>query len=137
MISSTAGGQVNLVVALSCEARPLIQRLNLKQAKSIAGFRLYGNRQGVNLIVSGVGKLATAAACGYLAGSQADEQAAAAAWLNVGIAGHRNMPLGEGALVHKVIDQSSGRVRYPPLVLNTRCPTTAVITVEHPGNRVW
>lgn len=125
-------GRVNLVVALSCEARPLIQRFNLHQEKTTAGFRLYSDRNGINLIVSGAGKLATAAAVGFLAGQQQHEQSIGAAWLNVGIAGHGTMPIGEGALIHKVTDQATGRVSYPPMVLNTPCSTTSVITVEHP-----
>ncbi|MBT8148200.1 MAG: hypothetical protein KJN90_15180 [Gammaproteobacteria bacterium] len=129
-------GPVNLIVALSCEARPLIQRFKLKQNKNIAGLRLYSNGDGVNLMVSGVGKLATATACGYLAGSQGagqrESRSSEAGWLNIGIAGHRTLQVGEGALVHKVTDRSSGRVRYPPMVLKVQCPTTSVITVEHP-----
>jgi len=132
MSSNEIRGQVNLVVALGCEARPLIQLFKLKQEKNIGGLRRYRNHGGINLIVSGVGKLATATACSFLAGSQANERAAGTAWLNVGIAGHRSMPVGEGALVHKVTDQSSGRVSYPPMVLNVQCPTTSVVTVEHP-----
>jgi hypothetical protein len=123
---------VNLVVALSCEARPLIQCFNLRQEKAIAGFRLYGNGDGINLIVSGAGKLATAAAVGFLAGRQGDDHTVGAAWLNVGIAGHGTMSVGEGVLIHKVTDQASGRVSYPPMVVNTPCPTSSVITVEHP-----
>ena len=132
MSSNEIGGQVNLVVALSCEARPLIQQFKLKQEKAIAGFRCYGNRDGINLIVSGAGKLATATACGFLAGSQIAKQAGGAAWFNIGIAGHRSIPVGEGALIHKVTDQLSGRVSYPPMVLSAQCPTSSLITVEHP-----
>jgi len=132
MSSNESRGQVNLVVALSCEARPLIQQFNLRQEKTTAGFRRYGNRDGINLIVSGVGKLATATACSFLAGSQLSEQTAGAAWFNIGIAGHKSLPIGEGALIHKVTDHSSGRVSYPPLVLNAQCPTSSLITVEHP-----
>lgn len=132
MSGSKVPAPVNLVVALGCEAKPLIRRFKLKQGKTIGGIRRYGNHDGLNLAVSGVGKLATAAACGFIAGRQLDERIAGAAWLNIGIAGHRSMSIGDGALVHKVTDQASGRVSYPPMVLNVQCPTTSVVTVDHP-----
>ena len=132
MTQQISSSRVNLVVALSCEARPLIQRFKLSQEKATAGFRLYGNKSGINLIMSGVGKLATATAMGFLAGRQESLQTAGAAWLNIGIAGHGTREVGEGVLIHKVTDQLSGRVSYPPMVLDMPCNSTSLITVDHP-----
>ena len=125
-------GRVNLVVALACEARPLIRHFGLKQEMARGGMRIYSDGQGLMLLVSGVGKPAMGSACGYLAGLQQQQPSWQAAWLNVGIAGHGCRDLGEGVRVNRVTDMASGRVSYPPLVVSAGCPTSALVTVDQP-----
>ena len=55
---------LNFVVALPCEARPIISHFGLQALDSPAGFRLY-NRERMRLIVSGAGKIPAAAATAY------------------------------------------------------------------------
>lgn len=90
-------------------------------------------------MVSGTGALASSSAVGYLAGrcEGHDElghwrgsHREAVGWINVGIAGHREHPLGSARLASKVVDSSSGRTWYPPLVIEPPCPSGVVLTVD-------
>ncbi|HGX92475.1 MAG TPA: hypothetical protein ENK35_04080 [Candidatus Tenderia sp.] len=120
---------INIVTALQCEAKPLIHRYQLKGQNSPAGFRIYENRR-MRLIVSGPGKLASAAACTYLYARHGEEQDQA--WLNLGVAGHTSLPLGRPRLMHKIIDGGSDQRWYPPLVFEPPCPGATCLTVEQP-----
>jgi len=120
---------IHLVVALPCEARPLLRRFELRAVPDKGPFRVYENEQ-FRLIVSGVGKLAAAAATAYLQGrncSQGD-----CGWLNIGTAGHAERPVGSGLLAHCIRDAGSGLNWFPPLLLETTTPTATVVTVEQP-----
>jgi nucleoside phosphorylase len=119
---------INLVVALDCEARPLIERFDLKRQPEHA-YPLYTSEQ-MQLIVSGVGKLNSAIATGYLAGLS-DEPAA---WLNIGIAGHMTHPLGELYLCHKITDMQTGQSSYPAFTFKTTLPTASLDSFDVPVN---
>lgn len=118
---------IRLVVALPAEARPLIGRFGLARADSDTLPVWRG--EGVELVVSGVGRSASASAVASLAGGESSTEAA---WLNVGVAGHRTLSLGEIVLAHKVAERASGRVWYPPLVFEPPCATATVTTVDWP-----
>ncbi len=116
-----------LVVALAAEARPIADRLGLGADPAGGPFRVFEGA-GRTLAISGIGKAAAAAATGYLlarAGSPRDRP-----WLNVGLAGHPELPLGSGALAHTIEDRATGRVWYPPLVFEPPGATARVITVD-------
>lgn len=119
-------GRVHLVVALRTEAQPLIDHFSMLPASSGRGFRSFANSdRGLALVLSGVGRAAAAAAVAHLARDDTDP-----AWLNIGIAGHRNLPIGAARLAHKVHCASSARSWYPPLVFEIPCPTATVRTVD-------
>jgi len=119
---------IHIVTALPCEAKPLIRhyRLNGRQAEN--GFRIYENSD-MRLIVSGIGKIAAAAACAYLQGQTTDRQHA---WLNVGVGGHRSLPIGELLLANKITDAGNHVSWYPPLVFKAPCPRLALRSVDSP-----
>lgn len=128
-----------ILCALSCEAKSLISHFHLKNVEEPTPFPLYQN-ESISLIVSGVGKLQTAAAIGYLQGVTSNCQHAA--WLNVGIAGHASFELGKGILAHQIIDRVNGRNYYPTFVVDRPVETATVWTVEKPeieynGNAVF
>jgi nucleoside phosphorylase len=116
---------IRLVVALGAEARPLIRRFGLERAA--AGQFPVWRRAGVSLVICGIGRAAAAEATACLAG---DGHAVAAAWLNVGIGGHRTLPLGEVILPREVIDASGGPVWHPRVLFEPPCPTATVTTVD-------
>ncbi len=119
---------LHIVTALPCEAKPLIQyyRLNGRQAEN--GFRIYENEQ-IRLIIAGIGKSAAAAACGYLQAMTAKEKHI---WLNLGIAGHASLDIGEGVIANKVIDAASAKQWYPAMPFKSPCKTVQLITVDQP-----
>ncbi len=119
-------GRVNLVVALGAEAQPLIDHFSMSPVSSGRGFRSFANGDsGLALVLSGVGRAAAAGAVAHLARDSTDP-----AWLNVGIAGHRSLPIGAARMAHKVHCVSSARSWYPPLVFEPPCETATVRTVD-------
>lgn len=116
---------INLVIALQAEAKPIIKHYRLSGRNVAGGFRIY-QRDDLQLIVSGKGKLAAAAATAFI-GDDDDH-----AWLNIGLAGSTSLPLGESALIDKVIDASSGLRWYPPQIINSPSQRSALTTVDTP-----
>ncbi len=119
------------VTALSCEARPLLDKWKFKQIESSPFPIYYAVDKNWLLIVSGIGKKACATAVGYLGGKLASGYLTelnstaeviynqSAIWINFGIAGHNSHPLGRGMMIHKIYDaspssiSSKGEVFYP------------------------
>ena len=100
------------VVALPSEARPLVRSWDLSRLSDSDVYPVYQSRCGTRtLIVSGIGKVAAAAAVGYLAGRLRAK--GSDAWLNVGIAGSGEYSLGSLVVGHKVVDVGSDRNWYP------------------------
>lgn len=120
---------INIVIALACEAKSLIQHYNLQLQSSESGFRIYQN-QDMHLIVCGVGKTSVAAACDHL--HSLNKQYEAAAWLNVGIAGQRDLALGSPVVAHKITDAASQQYWFPTLLFKPPCDTLEIITVDEP-----
>lgn len=114
-----------LVVALAAEARPLLAPHRLR---GVSGhpYRICAGEQ-THLIVSGVGKVAAAAATAYL---RALIGATPAAWLNIGIAGHGRHAVGAALLAHKVVDVASAKPFYPTFTAPPPCRTTLLHTVD-------
>ncbi|MFQ5351318.1 MAG: hypothetical protein ACE5EG_12825, partial [Thermoanaerobaculia bacterium] len=118
---------IRLVVALPAEARPLIRRFGLEWVDD--GELTVWRAERISLVVSGVGRKAAVAAVATLAAGEGPRECA---WLNVGIAGHRTLAVGEVVLAHKVVDAGGGRAWYPPLVFEPPCGTATVTTVDRP-----
>ncbi len=116
-----------LLTALPAEGRPLREAFRLEARPESPAFAHYVG-EGVELLTTGIGKTAMAAGCGWLAA----HAKAAGLWLNVGIAGHAELPLGSALLAHQVIDRATGRTFYPPLVFEPPCATGTVETVDRP-----
>ncbi len=121
---------IRLVVALQVEARPLIDRFRLSADSRARGFRVY---RGVDcaLVVSGVGQVAAASATAYLEAFL--DEAADCPWVNVGVAGHANLPLGSAALAHKVAVEDGSQYWYPGLVVDWPGLTAELRTLSSPG----
>jgi adenosylhomocysteine nucleosidase len=119
----------HFVVALPAEARPLISHYRLKRRQGDDAFAIF-DRDGISLTVSGIGKAATAAAVGYthvLYGRRRQ-----AVWLNVGVAGQRDAPLGSVWLGHKITDAASERSWYPGICFRAHCGSAEIRTVARP-----
>ena len=120
---------LNIVVALPEEARPVIHHYRLKRFHDINAFPVYGNED-IRLIVSGIGKLSSATATGYLSGINGSDESSA--WINVGIAGSANIPVGQAVLAHQLIDDVSQQKFYPTIFFDTNLTTSTVTTVSSP-----
>ena len=119
--------QVNFVVALNSEARALIQHYGLKPQLQ-QPFKIFSADK-INLIVSGVGQTAAAAAVGFLS---AYKPHPLTAWFNVGVAGHRDADIGQGFIVHELIDDATERVHYPSVSFRSALPSATLRTVTAP-----
>lgn len=124
---------VNIVVAHGLEAKTLVKMLGLKRNKASSDFVEYSNANGLHLLVSGIGKAAVAAAVNYLGDQQVSDDSDIRAWLNIGIAGHQDAPLGSGWLGNKITDQRSGASAYPPQLIDG-IRVGSVVTVDEPEN---
>ena len=116
------------VIALAAEARPLLDRWKFTQLESTPFPLYYCEQQNYFLVVSGMGKVRSAAATSYLASKIIPlpvQATPSAIWINFGTCGHHNYPLGQGLLVHKIIDISNGNNYYP-----LRLPYSASATIE-------
>ena len=119
---------VNLVVALLAEARPLIDYFGLHRTPVPASddLRIFSNER-INLVVSGVGCRAATRAIQNLACSTNHNLRA---WLNIGVAGHGAMEVGESFLAHSIIDRITAKSWYPMFVFEQRHRTSALMTVS-------
>ncbi len=122
---------INILTALPCEARPLIEHYRLRGNGRHHAFRCYQNDD-VQLIICGIGKLAAATATAYLAASEPQRNYA---WLNLGIAGHATKSVGEVLLAHKLIDAATGQQSFPGIVIPTPCASETLTTVDKPEQR--
>ncbi|CAG7856522.1 hypothetical protein MCAMS1_01038 [biofilm metagenome] len=118
-----------LFTALPCEAKPLIDFYKLKKDNTVQAFNIFCNDE-IFLTITGIGKTAMAAGVAY---SQAlMPKTNNPPMLNIGIAGHKNHPIGTLFLIDKITDSDTGRRFYPPLVFSPPCPTHSLQTVSRP-----
>ena len=120
---------LRLIIALPCEAKPLIKHYGLKRCVDESAYSMFRNQQ-MTLTISGVGKLAAAGAVAYTQGRYGSTRNTV--WLNIGIAGHRTIDIGKCLLAHKIIDSETSRCWYPGLVLTPPCETSDILTVSQP-----
>jgi len=122
-------GPLHMVCAHAREASPLVAHFRLQRARDAAPFQVF-ERGDVRLVISGSGKLAAAAATAFLyqlAGAKRQ-----AAWLNVGVAGHRSLGVGVVRAVQKVTEESTGATWYPQRLDLSAMPSSELITLDAP-----
>lgn len=122
---------IHIVCALPSEAKPLISYYGLEFCSHGCPYKIYRS-DSMALIISGVGKVRTAAAVSYLAMFQ--ELDHPALWLNIGIGGTRNVQCGTGFLANKITDRSSQKSFYPSIVFDVPCRQAEVVTVDRPDS---
>ncbi|MHB1949267.1 MAG: 5'-methylthioadenosine/S-adenosylhomocysteine nucleosidase family protein [Gammaproteobacteria bacterium] len=105
---------LNMVIALHCEAKALIESLKLKKIIDTSlPFSIYTNSEmSIYLIISGVGKIKAAIATTFLAQYTGNHNHAC--YFNFGIAGGSTRSnIGEIVLINKLMDVSTQRNWYP------------------------
>jgi adenosylhomocysteine nucleosidase len=84
--------------ALHCEAKPVIDFYRLKKNPEKAHFDLYSNN-GMSCIVSGMGANKMIQAVQW--GNNLFQQQNKISWINLGIAGHKSLPVGTAVLINQ------------------------------------
>ncbi|WP_243220790.1 hypothetical protein [Methylobacter sp. S3L5C] len=105
----------------------MAEYFNLKKDITIQPFSVYVN-QDICLTVTGLGKSAMAAGVAYTQALFTSVQHPV--MVNIGIAGHKDHPLGGLFLINKIIDIDSQRNYYPSLTFTPPCPTSSIQTVS-------
>ena len=123
---------MHLFCALPCEAETLIQHFKLTELKEHDLFRLYlSDDKAISLAIMGIGKMNAAAAVTYhhacLQTTPAD------IWLNIGVAGHASLAIGEACLVNKITDEQLATTWYPQILFKSDCISTPLITHDAPS----
>lgn len=118
------------VCALHCEAKPIIDYYRLKKSHDDSAFELYRGDDTL-CIVSGIGKIASAAACAWIAARYHDE--ASIAWINLGIAGSAKHPIGSAFVLNQVVDADTGQRYYPVACDRPVLPVSPCLTLSQPG----
>lgn len=107
------------------EASCLIKYFKLKKHLQNTPFQWFSSKD-IHLIISGEGKVKTAAACSFLASQFPLNRLKF--WLNVGIINQTNKNPAEGFLIHKITDQSTHQSFYPTFTFSLPCKTTSLFT---------
>ena len=133
-MQATHKRSLNIITALNCEAKPIIDfyRLSKKRSKPFdyytgTSVSIAGQEFVINLLVSGIGCLNMSTACGWLA-SQTDNLQTI--WLNVGTAGHKDLTVGSIVRVNRSIDISTGQSHYPHMAVKWQAEKSPLLTVE-------
>ena len=114
------------VTALHCEAKPVIDNYRLRKSPRERAFEVYLG-DGMACIVSGSGKLASAAACAWLAAAHGDTPLA---WINLGIAGAAEHDIGAACLLDKIVDADTGQCYFPAPSVATSLSTSPCNTIS-------
>jgi hypothetical protein len=92
-------------------------------------FQIY-SREGLSLLISGVGAKRAAAGVNYAASLSSGESPSG--WINVGVGGHAEYSLGLPVLASRILDRSSGQKWLPQLTFESDLRSGPVVTVEEP-----
>jgi hypothetical protein len=120
---------LRFVIAFKTEAMPVIGHFGLKKQKPVAGFPVFRNDQHA-LILSGPGKAAAISATNHLyklCGTTANTF-----WLNFGVAGHPDLPLGTVVLAGNISESDSETVWTTQQSFATDITRSRLITVNKP-----
>jgi adenosylhomocysteine nucleosidase len=119
------------VCALHCEAKPVIDYYRLKKSHDDNAFDLYLGDD-MACIISGIGKVACAAACAWIAARQAQQPSLA--WINLGVAGAAEHSTGSLFSVTQVIDADTGQRFYPAPFGASKIAGSACETLSAPSD---
>ena len=114
--------------ALHCEAKPVIDYYRLKKAQAEGAFDVYHN-QHTACVISGIGGINMAAATAWAAAHFTNPSPSC--WINLGVAGHRSLAVGELVLAGQVSQAGNPHSIYPVPLLKHRYPLKPVISHQH------
>ncbi|MCP4429587.1 MAG: hypothetical protein GY806_01285 [Gammaproteobacteria bacterium] len=115
------------VIALPCEAKPIIDYYRLKKSPQYRAFDLFQNDE-MLCVISGIGKTSAAAACAWVAGLQHTSQSLC--WINLGAAGGADHSVGDLFSLNKITDGEKGRSFYPVVEFNSGISSACCISLD-------
>ena len=118
-----------IVVALPAEAKPVNRHFGLVRDNRAEDYPLYRS-EAVMLIVTGIGSEAAAEATRWLCNYQPVSDQTR--WINLGIAGHPALPIGEALLAHTVSNAEGGELIRIELPRCRPCDTAPLVTRSRP-----
>lgn len=121
---------IHVLVALRSEARPLVRHLELESLSGGFDARPAFAGHDLLLVVTGVGRGAAGRVVEEL--SRRSEAGSVVGWLNVGIAGHRDLPQGTCLLANEIQESASGQTWEVRIPFPTGLPKVPVCTVDRP-----
>lgn len=127
------------VCAMHCEAKPVIDFYRLKKSHENNAFDIYQGDE-MTCIVSGIGKLASAAATAWVAARH--DQQTSIAWINLGTAGAADEEVGAIFALNKVMDADSGQRYYPApgaasVMAGRACLTLSTASEDYQANTLF
>ena len=122
---------MNFIIALEAEAKPLIDALKLKKVPGPLPFPTFQNKNH-QLVVSGIGKVASAGATGFLLG-KSPSQDRPSSFLNLGIAGHRSLDIGSLFIADRIFLEDCSSTYYPPQIIDSGIVRSPLQTCDRPN----
>ena len=123
---------IRWVVALKCEAEPIIQYFKMDCYINTGPFSVFCDREKEHwLVLSGIGQINSASATTYL--SEISDAPPWAGWINIGIAGYGGEKTEDLLLVDEVQQFSTGHTLYPGPVIGNDLQRYSLITVDKPS----
>jgi hypothetical protein len=127
------------IVALHCEAKPVIDHYGLKKSASHHAFDVY-LKDDMHCIISGIGKTAAAAATAWIAGLNPHKLPIA--WINLGTAGSSSHSMGTAVSIFKISDSESNRNFYPVPIFDSglepaHCHTLGKPSVDYHPDQIF
>lgn len=123
-----------LILALHCEARPLIRHLTLRQDVTQKGFAFFHGADTV-LAVTGIGKLRSAIAVSRLLTLYPPDKQSHLINLGVCGASRKTAALSTLYRINQITDISSGRACYPDMLIRQNLPEAPLETSDIPVHR--
>jgi nucleoside phosphorylase len=122
---------IHIICALKCEARPLIQHYNLRHNGNTELFNSYLSIENdLTLTITGSGMANAAAGTCFVHDhfntSNTD------VWLNIGVAGHQSIDIGQAVLARRIQKTGTGQVWSPQIDFELPCQTADLLTLEKP-----
>ncbi len=122
---------VHYVIALPCEAQPIIQHYALKPCGGHGRARFFEG-ENARLVVTGISSLQSAIATTAL-GNRFPESGSL--WLNVGICGHADAAIGKAFIANRIASDNSRGTFYPQLPWSSPWSGIGIKTLSVPSTR--
>ena len=132
--------EVLIVSALLSEAKTIIAKYDLHFQRGQYGFKLYGEKSSQTeiypaksskfcVLITGVGKVNMAAAMMWVRHFCHFQRV-----INIGLAGHGSLSIGNKVLINQIIDEASNQAFYPSINFRWRGQQCALKTLSAPSD---